>query len=60
MTAQLQGRVNDNAVNTYLCNIELFIVVVDMIIVQDVSFARKEKKNIPKITSQTKIGLPLK
>lgn len=47
MTAQLQGRVNDNAVNTYLCNIELFIVVV-MIIVQDVSFARKEKKKHPK------------
>lgn len=42
---------NDNAVNTYLCNIELFIV-------QDASFARKKK--IPKITIQTKIGSPIK
>lgn len=35
---------NSNAVYTYLCNIELFIVV-DIRIVQNVTFARKKKEN---------------
>lgn len=35
---------NSNAVYTYLCNIELFIVV-DIRIVQNVTFAKKKKEN---------------
>lgn len=44
---------NSNAVYTYLCNIELFIVV-DIRIVQNVTFAKKEKKTKTSYRQQAK------